>query len=302
MAYAAEVPANVVVTLDPPEIPFHKTAKLTVEIDAPLGADVVFPDPAALLYENAAQDAPDYQQITADSQSETTIANERKRVTKRYSLDPLNIGPLAVKPVTVTVDGAELTAPVPALRVRDLTEDEATAIKNAGVVPPAPPVAPEPPFPWAMWPWAVAGAVVAAIALIFLVRRARPEGAAAPVTPLTAWERAYERLRELDERDYLKQGLFEPFYVELSAILREYIEGRFAIHAPEQTTPEFLNEAAFSGRLSKEQQDVLSRFLRHCDRVKFAQYAPTEDEMKDSRAVVQQFVEDTVPRAEVSAA
>jgi len=138
---------------------------------------------------------------------------------------------------------------------------------------------------------AALGAGVAAL-LLKRLREKRIE----PVRP--PWETAYGRLRELDAANYPEQGEYETFYVELSSIVREYIEGRFHIHAPEQTTPEFLSESARSGALTDAHQRRLGRFLKHSDRVKFAQYEPSIEEMERSFTLVLHFIDETIPAAE----
>ena len=110
-----------------------------------------------------------------------------------------------------------------------------------------------------------------------------------------AWEVAEVRLRELAFRKLPEQGKVDAYYVDLSAILRYYIEDRFQVHAPEQTTQEFLVAASERGVLSAEQQDVVSGFLRHCDRVKFAKFEPSMAEMTENFQLVEDFVVQTIP-------
>jgi hypothetical protein len=152
-----------------------------------------------------------------------------------------------------------------------------------------------------MWQWAVGAAAIAAVAALvawLVVRRRR---ALPPPPPEPAWIVAERRLKELSSRGLPQAGKHEAYYVDLTAILRYYIEDRFHIRAPEQTTPEFLESASNSKRLTEEQQRVLSQLLRHGDRVKFAQYEPSVSEMDESFAVVMQFVRETVPLAESAA-
>jgi hypothetical protein len=109
---------------------------------------------------------------------------------------------------------------------------------------------------------------------------------------------AYRRLRELDERHLSEEGRYEPYYVDLSAILRYYIEDRFHLRAPEQTTQEFLAASSTTGLFTGDHQQMLSELLKHSDRVKFAQYVPTVPEMERSFSAVLQFVDETVPKPE----
>ena len=105
------------------------------------------------------------------------------------------------------------------------------------------------------------------------------------------------RLTELLRRHPLESGRYGAYYVDLSAILRYYIEDRFNAHAPELTTPELLRVIGEASLLGEEQQAFLAEFLRHCDRVKFARYRPSTDEMKSGYAAVKRFVDETAPQA-----
>ncbi|MCH7833202.1 MAG: hypothetical protein IIC55_10070, partial [Proteobacteria bacterium] len=69
----------------------------------------------------------------------------------------------------------------------------------------------------------------------------------------------------------------------------------FHLNAPERTTPEFLAESSDAGVFEEEEERVLASLLRHCDRVKFAQYRPTSEEMRTSFTQVTDFVEGTIP-------
>ena len=58
---------------------------------------------------------------------------------------------------------------------------------------------------------------------------------------------ARQALARLDELDLLGKGDLEGYFVYLSAILREFVERRFGLRAPERTTEEFLREAQAAG-------------------------------------------------------
>ncbi len=107
------------------------------------------------------------------------------------------------------------------------------------------------------------------------------------------WEKALRRLRDLKSKDLPSQGLYEPYYVQLTWILRYYIEDRFHIHAPEQTTQEFIETTMKEKVLTPEQQKLLYSFLSHCDKVKFAQFVPTVEQMEAGFNLVWNFVEET---------
>lgn len=84
------------------------------------------------------------------------------------------------------------------------------------------------------------------------------------------------------------------FYFRLSAILRQYLEGRFDIGGLEMTTEELLPHVE-SMTLERDLKRNMKRFLISCDPVKFAG-APTHRElMEKDRDFVRGFVEKTMP-------
>lgn len=84
-----------------------------------------------------------------------------------------------------------------------------------------------------------------------------------------------------------------PFYVELSAIVRRYLEDRFDVRAPELTTEEFLASAQRAADLTGDHQALLREFLRQADLVKFAGLTPTEEDIRASIQAAERFLEET---------
>ncbi len=137
------------------------------------------------------------------------------------------------------------------------------------------------------WLWLTLGAAtVAGIAWAATIwRRHAVEHARA-----TAFERALRRLEALEGRGLPAAETVDAWYVELSDIVRRYIEDRHAVRAPELTTEEFLLEARRSVSFSAAHRDLLSTFLSRCDRVKFARYSPREDESRNALQVARRFL------------
>ncbi|MBI4558725.1 MAG: hypothetical protein HY706_14180 [Candidatus Hydrogenedentes bacterium] len=287
LASAASDVVTGCVTLEPPEIPFHRQARYTVVVEAPVEVEVQLPQMGGKFGGLEVYGAPE--------QTVEMLPENRRRIKETYILDPVLIGEYAIQPAEIQWgDGQKLTLPSPGLRVRDLTPEETAAAMDFAANA-APMGMPNPLFQhWKWWLaglsafWALAGAYV-----YWRLRRKNAERRAQAVPP---WENAYARLRELDLRHLPQAGQWEAYYVELSDILRWYIEARFQLHAPERTTPEFLAEAAVSGIFTAPQQEALARFMRHSDRVKFARYEPTVLEMDGSFAQVLHFIDETVPR------
>jgi len=102
-----------------------------------------------------------------------------------------------------------------------------------------------------------------------------------------------ERLAELEKKDYLARQEYERLHVELSGILRDFIENRFALKALEQTTQEFIRDIQHSPHFDPEQQAFLNQFLELADLVKFATYDPGPGVSREALQTVRQFIEST---------
>lgn len=142
---------------------------------------------------------------------------------------------------------------------------------------------------WALW---LGGAVLLALAAWWAWRRWRRRSdvlAAPPPTP------PHERARQRLAAALAKLGDPDAFCVAVSGALREYLEERFDLRAPERTTEEFLPELQASSALDLAQKDLLGDFLGRCDRVKFARYDPTEMELRDLHTAAVRLVDETEP-------
>lgn len=108
----------------------------------------------------------------------------------------------------------------------------------------------------------------------------------------SAYEIAASRLATLRARSRPDAAAMDSFFVELSDIVRHYLEDRFALHAPELTTEEFLGAAAVA-QLDDERLGFLDGFLRAADRVKFARHIPAPEQVDSLVAAVADFLERT---------
>ena len=108
-----------------------------------------------------------------------------------------------------------------------------------------------------------------------VIFRKKKNNSAGPVKLPSAHQIALQKLNELKARGLIDQGKIKEYYIEISGIIRHYIEDRFKLSAPEMTSEEFLLKAKDAQELSLPQKDLLSDFLLSCDLVKFARYAPS---------------------------
>jgi hypothetical protein len=121
------------------------------------------------------------------------------------------------------------------------------------------------------------GVLAAGLSTWRLWRRRR----VAPEVPLSPQELAYLELQRLVEAG-LSQHDVKQFYVELTGVVRRYIERTTGIHAPEQTTEEFLHEISGGSVFSLAERERLAAFLESADLVKFAAHEPLAQDMEET--------------------
>ena len=151
------------------------------------------------------------------------------------------------------------------------------------------------PNPWE-WLWISLGALAALAILIlalWLWKRARSRIPLVPPVP------AHIRAKQALEKALELIAQPKSFCVMVSDTIRHYLEERFDFHAPERTTEEFLRELGETELLTGEQKESLGKFLESCDLVKFAQYEPGENELRELHSSAVRLVEGTEP-AEIS--
>ncbi len=112
-----------------------------------------------------------------------------------------------------------------------------------------------------------------------------------PPKPRPAHEIALEALRDLYKSDLLEKEQFKTFYIRLSEILRNYLEGRYYIAAMEETTAEIIRD--LTQHVEEEKRDELSRILKESDLVKFAKHIPELNKTEQVKKNSEQFVHDT---------
>ena len=139
-----------------------------------------------------------------------------------------------------------------------------------------------PPLSWKLVGW-VCLAVLAVLAILaglvgltrYIARRVK-EHRMSPI------ERAWVELDRLLKKGLPGRGRYKDFYVELTMVVRRYVQRKYGVKAPHLTTEEFLREFKDERR---ETRDELRKFLESADMVKFAGVEATPemaDEATDS--------------------
>ncbi|MGI8965829.1 MAG: DUF4381 family protein [Limisphaerales bacterium] len=145
---------------------------------------------------------------------------------------------------------------------------------------------------WRAIGWTLAILILALI--IFCAWRAwqkrKSQISPAPIIP--PHERARQKLQEA--LAFISQP--KNFTTIVSDTIRVYLEERFAFHAPERTTEEFLYELQSTNLLTDDQKKSLGEFLSRCDLIKFAKYDPTKSELEELHEAAMSLIAETEPK------
>jgi len=213
----------------------------------------------------------------------------------RYSLTSFRLGDHVVSSnnIVCTLNDRTFTTNFPPVTLRvvsSLPEEASSEIADIKPVQKLPARMPR-------WLWVV----LASAAIAFLVglataklwkKRAVLLPSVPPVPPHII---AMNALQSLLNKGLLEQDECKPFYTELSLILRTYLEGRFQLNAPDETTEEIVEEMSRSPELNGAQRNILQEFMRQADMVKFAKGHTDRMTMEAAFNTTKQFIEETKP-------
>jgi hypothetical protein len=150
--------------------------------------------------------------------------------------------------------------------------------------------------PLPLWVWIILAVLLLAALLGWLWWRRRNRGLHEVIVepPKPAHEVALQALRQLETRRLPLDGHVKQHYIELSEILRAYLENApvFGIPALEETTDEIVRSLKDRGTASERVQHVQA-LCEEADLVKFAKHQPPVDECMRSLERVADFVRQT---------
>ena len=291
------VEGDVIVTLagDRRRMGMADQLRLTLSVTAPPDRNVIFPE----VFDRLGP----FQVANHFTPEPEMLDPQIREWRQEYLLEVGEVGELEIPPLTVTLSGEDDAEGVEPLQlttepyrvvVTSILPEGADLKKPKDIAPPVE-------LAWRglpVWAWlAIAAALVLAVLAILWWQRARRRRLLRGAPSQPAHLLALAALDRLQRDDLITLQRIEEFYVRVSGILRHYVEWRFGLRAPEQTTEEFLDATLVAGGPIAEHRDLLSAFLAHCDLVKFARHQPAPDDMHDALQRARDFVEQTADPA-----
>lgn len=244
--------------------------------------------------------------ILHDSHVDTILPDKRNdpylfRQTRTLAITSWDPGYWAIPPFTFVINGDTVGTTPLLLTVNTVDADTSKAFRDIKEIY----TVPFSLLDWLRdhWQWIAGGIAAVAILsalIIFLYRRSRrpkPQVPEAPKAPLHV--RTLLALEALRQKKLWEQDRTKDYYIELTDIIRGYVEERYGVPAMEQTTDELLAGLRLSS-MPTAAREQLGQLLRLADMVKFAKWKalPSENElvMTSSVRLVQETA-DTRPDA-----
>jgi len=263
-AVSADGQCRAVLSLTPDRPTLADTVTLTLDVNCPVGEIVEFPPFGERLGELNIVDVK-----TTDRQLVLTAI-------------PLRTGKTPIWAITIRCGQQIIEIPAFELIISATIDSENASLDDIGLT--------IQPIPKPLWHVYVAIAALALLGLflLWLVYRRKRTELPKEIHPLSAKEFALRRLSELLESRKHESDV-KGFFVELSDIVRWYVERLTGIRAPELTTEEFLHKIAEPTRWYRSGNEypaqftsslgTLAPFLEAADNVKFAKHVPVNDEI-----------------------
>jgi hypothetical protein len=151
---------------------------------------------------------------------------------------------------------------------------------------------------WLDYIWYIVGGIVFLVLLVFVILyflNNRKNTAGKPKGPSeTLQEYTLRLLAELQAKQLWQKKQVKAYYVELTDIVRNYIEDRFRAQAMELTTDELLSQVQTHKDLM-QYYTLIAVILHTADLAKFAKAEPLPEEHIDAMDKARLFVQTTMP-------
>jgi hypothetical protein len=277
-------PVSVSITATPATVHYGRDLLLDITIACPSEIDVLFPT----IRDRIDGFIFNGEYALEPSASEGNTVHQQQAMLTPMIADEYRLAPMAI----IYIDRSRHPATTNWFATTPIVFTATHPLNNkkpGGIQSQLKPVWVYPPFRTVVsWIGMAAGAVLIAIVLWHLAKRIKHRIKLARMSPR---ERALYELDELLHKELPQNNMIKQFYLELTMIVRRYIERRHTIRAPEQTTEEFLRAVTSDPRFTEVAITTLKTFLEAADLVKFAAYTPDDTAIDNATGTARDYIE-----------
>lgn len=130
----------------------------------------------------------------------------------------------------------------------------------------------------------IIGSIVTAI---YLTRKPETKAAKVPVIPLPIqW---MKQLEEIEQQQLWQNGKHKAYYVEVTGVIRKFIEYKYNIKALEQTSHEIIDSLRLSA-IDPAMMNRIQNLFAISDLIKFAKSLPTPKENEEAMSIAKSIL------------
>lgn len=206
-----------------------------------------------------------------------SIDDKKKEFTKKYLITSFDSGYYAIPPFKFYIDTQLVESKPLLLEVHTVEVDTNKAIKDIKNIKAESYSFIESIKNWLQKYWYVPVGILVAVGfyIYYRIRKKRKNKPVEPEIILPLHEQLLVDLLALEKKQLWETNQVKLYYVELTNLLRNYIEKRFKVMALEQTSFQLIKNLKSSG-ISADGLQIIKNVLEMADMVKFAKAIPTE--------------------------
>lgn len=251
------------------------------------------------------KDSNEYIEVLEESLIDTTKAEKGIKLSKKLIITSFESGEYDLSPLTFlfekegTDDVYPILADLPVLKFTTVTLDSNATLKDIKA-PLEEPITFRELLPWIALGLGIIGLIIFAIFLYKKYKAKKSEE-----QPILKYDPtipphilAYQQLKRLEDKKLWQGARFKDYYVELTQIIRLYIERRYSIMALEMTASE-LKDVSDRFAVNLDLKDRFNSMIEEADLVKFAKSTPNPNVCQLSIKTCFDFVETTKVNSDV---
>lgn len=229
-----------------------------------------------------------------DQKVDTIFENEQKLIVQKLTLTSYDAGEFLIRSLPVIIDSDTLLSHSFQIKVDDVEIDSAN-LQGFTIKPIM-----EEEFTWKDY-WNqyrnyILGGILLIVLFLVLWMFLKRKKESRKIIPLKSpKEEAKDALKKLDKKKYLEKSAVNPYYSELSYIIRRYLGRVYEFSSLELLSDDLVEHIKKHTPLEKEEVEKLKQFLFDSDLVKFAKSIPEENKHVFYRKWADELIEKAKP-------
>lgn len=142
---------------------------------------------------------------------------------------------------------------------------------------------------WQMYKWYILGVLIF-IALLFIIYQLIKYGKRKKSSPVVRTNQTLKQLELLKKKQYIEDGNYRLFYVELLDIARTFITKQYKIPADVLLTDDLIDVMKLNNTISPDNEKIIEDIFLRGDLVKFAKVFPDQENMQTDFDRLKTFV------------